>query len=271
MNFGLFLKSAREIWPITLICGVLLFCFHGLLAFLLPTYQKQFADQILAIPFVRNIISAILGSEISSQFGPDMFNAVPWVHPVVLGILWSHLIYCCTRVPAGELERGTADFTFTLPVSRWEVYRTESILTFAASFFITGLAATGNLIGGWQVETANVPNPGTLLIVLTNLLSLSAALGGFTFLVTAATAVRSRAISVTATVAVISFVLNYLSQFWSIAQRLSWASVLAYYRPIEILKTNHWPVADIVVLLALALTCWTAGGVVLSRRDLCTV
>ena len=63
MNRGIMLKSARELLGITLLLGVLLLAMEAILAYVLPTFSRQFSMQMLRVEFVRNMIKAMLGTE----------------------------------------------------------------------------------------------------------------------------------------------------------------------------------------------------------------
>src|SRR5262249_49885112 len=106
MNLGVMLKSAREQWPITLLLGLIAMGIEALLAYVLPTFQREFSMQILQLPFVRTMVRAMLGMDVGAGLGPQLFGAIAWVHPVVLATVWAHPIVCCTRVPAAEVDRG---------------------------------------------------------------------------------------------------------------------------------------------------------------------
>ncbi len=68
-----------------------------------------------------------------------------------------------------------------------------------------------------------------------------------------------------------SFLLNFLAQFWSPADRLSFLSLLNYYQPLAVLRAGGDAVADMAILLAFASATWVAGGIWFARRDICTV
>src|SRR5438046_1524766 len=121
MNRGLVIRAFRESWPTTLVIGVVLMGVEALLAFMLPSFVSQMSHEWLQVEFARGIMQAMLGTEIAERIGPHMFQAMAWVHPVVLALTWAFVLLSCTRVPAGEVDRGTADVLLGLPVPRWEV------------------------------------------------------------------------------------------------------------------------------------------------------
>src|SRR5262245_22368721 len=104
MNRGIMLKAARELLPITLLLGLVACGVAATLEYVLPTFSRQFSSQMMRIEFFRNIIKAMLGTDLAEGIGPELFTSIPWVHPVLLAVIWAHAIICCTRMPAGEVD-----------------------------------------------------------------------------------------------------------------------------------------------------------------------
>lgn len=270
MNRGLMLKAAVEIRTSTLLCGGLLCGVEAILAYVLPTFQAQFSENLRQIRFLQTFFSAMLGVDASEQFGPEAFMAFPWVHPVVLALVWAHALVCCTRLPAGEIEQGTADVTFTLPVTRWEILRSETAVWLAASLTVMAMILLGNTVGGSYAVAAEHAEGARTLIVLANLWCLHLAVGGLSWLVSALSNRRGVAITVAFVLLLASFLLNYLAQFWEFAKRIAFLGLLDYYRPLVILRDGIMPWRDMAILLMAAILLWTAAGVVFTRRDVCT-
>src|SRR5882724_12968839 len=128
MNRGLFMRAFRESVPTTLLLGLVLMVVEAALAFVLPKFGAQMTQEWLQMDFARGIMQAMVGAEIADRMGQQMFQAMAWVHPVVLALVWAHAIISCTRVPAGEVDRGTANVLLSLPVSRWEVFISETLV-----------------------------------------------------------------------------------------------------------------------------------------------
>src|SRR5205809_3926951 len=148
MNRGLILRALREMWPMTLLLGLVLMAVEAALAFVLPKFGSQMTQEWLQMDFARGIRQAMLGTEIAERIGPQMFQSMAWVHPVPLALTWAHAIVSCTRVPAGEVDRGTADVLLSLPVSRWEVFISETIVWLSSGAALLTAALAGNLLGG---------------------------------------------------------------------------------------------------------------------------
>jgi ABC-type transport system involved in multi-copper enzyme maturation permease subunit len=268
MSMGLVYKSLREWVPLTISCGLFLFVVEGILAHVLPTFQGQFADQIVRIEFLRNILQSILGSEMTEQFGPDSFSAFPWVHPVVLIALLAHAIIGCTKLPAGEVDRGTIDLLMGLPISRWELLIYEWLVWLANAAIVLACMVVGNRLGSLGTPTEFQVPTGRMLIILANLASLYVAIGGVSWLASALCSRRATAMLVVFGIVLASILFNFLTPYWSIARELAFLGFLHYYRPLQIVRQSTWPTGDIGVLLAVGTLSWIAAGVWFSRRDL---
>jgi ABC-type transport system involved in multi-copper enzyme maturation permease subunit len=221
--------------------------------------------------FARGIMQAMLGTELGARMGPQMFLSMAWVHPVMLALVWAHAIVSCTRVPAGEVDRGTVDVLLGLPVSRGEVFRSETLVWLACGAAVLGAALTGNLLGSMALPVEQRPRVPDLLIVLANLFCLYVTVGGFTWLISSLNDRRGRAMTIVFLVLLALFLLNYLAEFWEPLEKLVFLSPLHYHHPVKVLGTGVWPWKDIAILLGVGGALWLAGGIIFARRDLCTV
>jgi ABC-2 type transport system permease protein len=272
MNRGILLKSAREVLPVTLLLGGLLMLMQGVLAYVLPTFSAQFSSQMLRVEFLRNVIQAMLGTDLAEGVGPQLFVAIAWVHPVVLALVWAHAIIVCTRVPAGEVDRGTIDVLLGLPVSRWGLYLSETVGWLVSGIVLLVLGAAGNAVGTLLVaDTSLRPEPPRVALVVINQLCLYLAVGAAAWLASSLSDRRGRAIGVVFVVVVASFLLNYLAQFWEPARRAAPFGLLRYYRPLLILRDGALPARDAIVLGSVAILLWLSGGLIFARRDLATL
>ena len=271
MNRGLIIRAFRELWQTTLVLGLVLMAVEAALAFVLPKFGAQMSQEWLQLDFARGIIQAMLGTEIGDRLGPQMFQSMAWVHPVVLALAWAHALLCCTRVPAGEVDRGTADLLLGLPVSRWELFLSETLVWLICGLALLAAALLGNKLGGLALPPGARPPLARLLIVLLNLFCLYAAVGGFAWLVSSLSNRRGRAMTTVFLILLALFLLNYLAQFWQPLEKFAFLSPLHYHRPINVLASGAWPWRDLFVLTGVGGAFWLAGGVVFARRDLCTV
>lgn len=271
MNRGLINKSVREIWSVTLLCGLGIMAFEVLLGYVLRTFQAEIAELWPHVEFVQRILQALVGTEISDNIGPGVFRTIPWVHPLVLALLWGYEIAVCTRVPAGEVDRGTVDALLGLPVSRWQVYLCESLVWATGGLVVIGMGWLGSVLIGLSGPSETRLEAAQVLVIVANLYCLYLAVGGLALLISSLSERRGRAVAIAFAIVLASFFLSFLAQFWEPAQTLSFLSVLDYYRPMLILRDAAWPLKDMAALLGCATAFWVAGGVFFARRDICTV
>ncbi len=270
MNRGLLFKSIREVWPATLLCGLLAAAFEGLVAAIFPGIQQQMGAQVMSMEFVKRIVEGMLGTKIADQIGPEVLQAVPWAHPILLALVLSHVLICCTRLPSGEVDRGTIDIALGLPITRWRWMWTETVICVVASMIVVTLALVGSFIGSSIAGGERGLSLISAGMIYVNLLGLCLAFGSAAWLFSSLGDRRGKVLTISFILIVVSLLVSYLEQLWDPAGYVAWLSALSYYRPVNILRDAQWPMRDIVVLYAAALVLWGSASVVFCRRDLCT-
>ena len=268
MNRGLISKAVHEVWLSTLLLAVSIALTELLLIYILQLFSREMSDTWLRVKIVQKMIQGLLGTSVAGGLGGDVMAAIPWVHPLILILTWAHAIALCTRLPVGEIDRGTIDVLLSLPASRTRHYCCESIVWFVAGAAVITAALIGNAIGNRlfspDAERGVLPS----IIAAANLFMLYLAVGGITRLISSIASHRGRAIAVAFGVVFTSFLLNFLAQSWPSAQSAASLSVLNYYQPLAILGSGIWPVADLATLAAVALALWLAAAVIFTRRDI---
>lgn len=271
MNRGLITRAFRELWTTTLVLGLVLMGFEAALAFVLPKFGVQMSLEWLQVDFARSIMQAMLGTAIADRIALPVFQSMAWAHPVVLALVWAHALVCCTRVPAGEVDRGTADVILGLPVSRWEVFLSETLAWLVCGAAVLAATLAGNLLGGLALAPAERPPLTRLLLVLLNLSCLYVAVGGLAWLVSSVSSRRGRAMTIVFLILLAAFLLSYLAPFWALLGKFEFLGPLHYFRPVNVLTSGACPWRDLGVLAGAGGALWLAGGVIFARRDLCTV
>jgi ABC-type transport system involved in multi-copper enzyme maturation permease subunit len=273
MNLGLVRRAWLETRGATLTFGVCALLVAMLLHFALPRFQKniegmqQMASRMTNL---NNIRSAMLGTDVSDAPGREIAAAVAWSHPFFLALVFAHIVTVSTRVPAGEADKGTLDVLLGLPVSRWELFISETVMMIITSLVVMGFALVGSRIGNSFAPEGMTPELSRVLPALGNQFALILAVGAFGMLSATMTDRRMRAVAAVLIVLVASLLLNYLQLLWEPAKRISFMSLLNYYRPIGTLRTGEWAWKDIGILAGIAGVLWVSAGVWFSRRDLST-
>ncbi|MEZ6059559.1 MAG: ABC transporter permease subunit [Planctomycetaceae bacterium] len=268
---GILNKIFHEIrWPV-LFFSVGLGLIMALLTTLLPKILSDIDKVFERLPFIKPIITALLGIDPGDEFTAQMIQAFLWVHPSVLAVTWAHEVMYCTRLPAGEIDRGTVDFLLGLPVSRWTLYVGETIGWAVSGLVMLSSGWLGHFLASGVLQPDMRPGWLPTLFVMLNLFAVYCAVGGFSFLVSTLSNHRTRAIGVVFAVLLSSFLLNFLAQFWDPAKNVSFLSVMEYYRPAIIIQSGQFPFCDVGILLGIGGCCWFIGGLVFRCRSICTV
>ena len=271
MNRGLLRKAWQETWTVTALCGLGLILFEAVEGYTLVTLQSEVSVILSQFPVLEKLLRMLVGADRTlGQLGPDAFPAIAWAHPLALVLIWTHAVTCCTRVPAGEVDRGSIDVLLGLPVSRWQLQVNESFAWVASGAGLLLMFVAGNRLGNALAHGPRI-ELWRLASLAGNLFCLYVAVGGLAWLVSALSDRRGRAASVVAAFVLFSFLLSYLAPFWNVAEQFSFLSVLHYYVPLKVLREGLCPVRDMLVLGGLGAALWAAGGIVFARRDLSTL
>jgi ABC-type transport system involved in multi-copper enzyme maturation permease subunit len=257
----------RETRVSTLSFAAGLFVFELLVGMMLATFHKEFSDKFLPLEFIQKMFAALLGAEVGTV-GPAVLSMLGWIHPIVLALVWAHAIVVCTRVPAGEVDRGTLDVLLALPVTRTSVYVSESIVFILAGLLVVGAGLGGNVVGNWISGLERVGSLGQLSLVALNLYALSLAAGGMSAFLSSVCDRRGRAMGAAFAILMASLFLSSMSTFNALVKTVSVVSLLNYYRPYGILQGQASPLGDMIVLLGLGLGLWICGLTVFIRRDI---
>ena len=267
---GILAKSLRECWVGALLIGLGFGGVAIVFNLIIPDLQGQLVEMWAGVPFIKMMISALMGVQIDEGTTGRVFLTIIWTHPIVLALIWTHEITFCTRFPAGETDRGTIDVLLSLPVSRGRIYLAETFGWAITGLGVLAIGLAGYWIGARFVEPASRLGGRELGLILVNLAGLYVAVGGGAMMVSAMSARRGRAIGVVFGVLLASFLWTFLGPFWAPARTTAFLSVLEYYRPAEIVMRGTIAWRDPLVLLIVGLVGWAIGLVMVRRRDIAT-
>ncbi len=265
IDSGLFYKSYRETRLMCLLFCAGLLCLEFLLAAVLPMFGEQAAN-MMQMPFVRSIFSAMLGMDIGDSVVAEAMAAFAWVHPAILIVIWSQVTVFCARLPAGEIGSGTFDMILAMPISRWRIFTTQTVLGLLWGLLLMVSGLLGCKLGMVVFNETGLSN-NTLIAVVCNLFCLYLAVGGLAMLASCFFNRRGSALGLVFGVLVLMMVLNFLVQLWGPAKNLDFLSLLNYYQPMTIIGAT-WPLSNMLVLLGTGLICWLIGGAVFHNKDI---
>lgn len=271
MLSGLIEKSLRESWRITLITSLFLAFVMAVFVQILPQFEEGLNEIIMSVPFIRTLISGLLGMDVSEGLAPQMLLVVTWSHPIVLSIVWGLVVVLATRMPAGEIESGTIDVLLGWPVSRAGVFRAETIVWVGSGVFLLACAWTSFRLSQATLPPELHPEPlGTLYAVL-NLFAVYLAVGGSVQAIATWCNRRGQAMGLSLGFLLASYFVQFLSTLWEPAERVVALSFAHYYQPAQVMLTGRAPWGDIGVLVVWGVVTWALGLVTWRRRSVLTV
>lgn len=270
MSRGLLRKILLETWPQLLLFGLAVFTASCLLTLLILHIEPGIRPVLGSMPIVRMLLQAMMGCDLGGPVESEVLRAVLWVHPAVLALLWAQELVFCTRVPAGEVDRGTIDILLSWPISRRKLFGLESLVWLTSGVWMCLMLLAGHLVA-IQLTHSDRSSLRTLLLVLCNLYGIYFAVGGVTCLVSSISNRRGRALGTVFGLLLASYLLSFLAQFWPATRFLAPLGVLNYYRPTSIVATGHLPWADLATLIAVGGLSWLAALETFARRTLCTL
>lgn len=273
INLGLVMRALREIRGVTMVFALLLGGISGLLAYALPRIQARFAQRNFIPPGLREFRNAIFGIDSSSAGVSEIAFALAWSHPIVIALLSAHAIIVCTRLLAGEVERGTIDVLLALPVSRLRLLASETTAWMLSAALVLGGVFLGSYLGAQFVRPEYRPDWARLAMVLPNLALVYGVIGTASLFCATVSDRRVRAVMAVIVFTVVSVLINFLYTLdpsLDFTKQLRFLSVLDYYRPIRVLMEGVWPWRDLAILGGACLALWIGTAVVLTRRSITT-
>jgi ABC-type transport system involved in multi-copper enzyme maturation permease subunit len=268
MNRALILKSFRDSrWLIvSALAAVLLF------EVLYAVAMKNIAPEILGFmrrfEILRRLFRALISLDLTAAASPTSLVVMGLLHPFLSAVSWGTLVTVGTRLPAGEVDRGTADLLLSLPVTRGSIYLGHSLVWGLTALALAVATWCGIALGSRLVEFPEPVDLGRIALACTNQVALLLAIGGTTALVSSFVNRRGVAVAIVVGLLLASFLINFLAVFIPFFERIEFLGVLHYYRPVDVVRDGRLPVRDLGFLLGLAAVAWTAGLVLFRRKDI---
>lgn len=270
INRAIFLKTASDSASLLAAAALGIVAFVVLFVWAMLNLGDEVLEFASRFAFLRKVFEAGFGIQVDGEVSINILFAVCFTHAVVLALSWAAMISISTRVTVGEIEKGTADLLLTLPVTRSEVYVSTSLVWMLAAALLSVCPVVGVWIGSRIFET-----PESVVVIryfrpALNFLCLLLAVGGISSVVACSLDRRGRAIAIVVAAVLSSAVLNFIEPFIEAIRPLRFLGLLNYFRPVDVFRAGTWPWMSMGVLLIIAATCWLAGLIVFSRREIPT-
>lgn len=267
MNAALLRKTARDAAALTALGALAIIGFEALWVLAMANMADTLVELWQQLGFVRRLLQVMFSIDVEAVSAQGLIS-FGMVHPFLLAVSWGVLIAGGTRTLAGEIDRGTADLLLSLPLTRPGAYVTVSLVGVATCVAFGALPLAGLALGATFVTLREPIDFGLMGIVAANFLALLLAVTGATMLVSAVVTRRGLAVAILVSGLLLSFLINFLEALIPAVAPLRFLGLLNYYRPVEVVRDNAWPLGNMLCLVGLAGVTWTAGLVWFSRRDI---
>ncbi len=270
-NLGIFRKTLEDSWLQTLLAAIGLVGFSVVFVWAMLNMGTELLNFVSKFPFVKKIFEMSLGIDVSGgEVSIDILFSVCFTHGIVLLLSWATIISMATRVTVGEIEQGTADVLYALPVSRAEIFHSVSLACAIVLALLSYSPLLGIWIGTMLFENMESVQIYPFFIAASNFLFLNLAIACLSLMIGCILNRRSVAVGVIVGIVFLSSVLNFLEPFIEPLKRIQFLSLLGYLRPVDVVRSGTWPVPAIASLLLIAVVTWSIGLVVLCRKDIAT-
>lgn len=266
MNLALYIKTLRDHRLFIFGGSVLLVVFVVVFLFATNSLPMEQTKVWMEVPWIKALISSLLGSEITGEFIPSAMAAFVFTHPVVLAIIIAFVLSVGSGSLVGEIDRGTIDLLGSLPISRTQIYVSASAAVMCCGPLFCASLLTGAWMGRGMTGQSDI-QLDDLSLVAGQFFFVYAFLCGLSLCVSAMCSRRSVALGICFGVVLYSFTINVLSAFWPALKFVTYSSFFKYYAPLKIVETHAVQWGSILTLSIGSLVLWIVGLMVFRSRD----
>lgn len=268
INIALFRRTLRDHVGMWLAVAVILFVFINLFMYAIhATPIGQQGTDFLKMPFVRRLLTVMLGSDPLQMLTPTVLSAFAFTHPLTWTLLVVFCLTLTTGCLAGEMDRGTMDLLAALPISRVCIYNSVGLAAMCMTIPLCWVVWLG-VWSGAGIAGATEVRMDVLARVAWHLAAVMAVIVSFSTAVSAMCQRRGIAVAGAFFLVFYAFVLNVLRVIWSGLNFLKWTDFLYYYSSMQIVRDEAYQPKDIAVLLGAAGAWWIVGLAFFLRRDI---
>jgi len=267
MNQSFFKKTFQDYkWSILLYSFIVLLYGVLMIAFF-PSIQESSADFGKLLESYPPVIVEAFGINFDSFGTIEGFLSVEYLS-LVWVIIISILIFSLgASIVSKEIDKGTSEFSFTLPLKRRKIVLSK----FIASFFISSIVVLITLIsviaGAYMIgETLYLKGFLAFLLIA---LALNFFLLSFATFFSSIFSDKGKVYSICGGFLVLSYVLHVFVKMSDSISNLYYLSFFKYYgNPETILRSGSIDIKSILVFLLVGLIFLVLGFIISERRDL---
>lgn len=213
-------------------------------------------------------VQQLLGEEFIAQLSVNGAAAFGYNHPLVVTLMAIMAIILPAKHIAGEIEEGTLELVFSLPVKRQAISISLWVLSGFALLLLVAACCLGTLLGTVLLpETRTLPFFRVFQIGV-NLWLLMLAINAYTFLIASFSREGGKAAMRSAGITLIFFFVNYAVNIWPTIDFLEPLTIFHYYQPQKIMMGDNMLIKNLAALAALIGTCIFVAFRRINTRDI---
>jgi hypothetical protein len=254
--------------------------FRGLLVgagIILATFQILFSFAAVSLQQSDSIgvLAALIPAPIREVLGPGLITMISfsgivclgYFHVALIGLL-SGVITAVATEPAGELESRFLDLLLSRPVPRIWIILRSSMLTGLSTCLLVGAMGIGSAAGLSWLAPEHLSLLKAIRLLVYNLSFLMLAWGGIALALASAARRRAFPATITGSLMVSTYLLDYLARVWEPARRICWLSPFHYYDPVSVIGSASLPARHLWILGTIAVASTALALALFSHRDL---
>lgn len=262
MSLNLLLGTLRQRGQALFWFAFTLVAYGWMMVWYWPLMGESYSKIIESMP--PEFIQAFAGADV------DLTTLGGFMQTEYLGIMWigivaSALILFASKMVSSEIGSGTMELLLTQPISRIRFIITR-ILALLACVGVLSVATVApiQLLGpGYDID---LPAKTYLLLYATSILFMTA-IGGFAFLVSAASRDGGKPAAITGGLLGVMWVLHAIAGLADFADSLEPFNLLKYWQPANLIDKGTVLTESWWVLGAVGVVTLTASVIVFMRRD----
>ncbi len=213
-------------------------------------------------------VQQFLGEELLAQFSVNGAVAFGYNHPIVLIFLAVIAIMLPAKHIAGEIEGGSLELLFSLPIKRFKLAFTLWILSVLSLLVVIIGGWVGTLIGLMiYPQISDLPLSIIFRIGL-NLWFLMLTINAFTFLLSSFSREAGKVTQRAAGLTLFFYFLSYTVKLWYKASFLKPVTIFTYYQPQALVMNQNLWLKNIGVLAVLVIIFMVIALMRINRRDI---
>ncbi len=267
INLNYILKTLREHVKFLILAFLML----GTLEFMIFMLVVEADFLNMAQMFIQKfppIVQQYFNDQWLAQFSISGAVAFGYNHPFVLIFLAIVAILLPAKHIAGEIEGGTLELLFSLPVKRLEIAFSLWLFSLFALLMVIIGCWIGTFAGTLVYPQFSNLSSSRLILTGINLWLLMVTINAYTFFLAAFAREGNRVTLRAAGITLFFYFLNYIAKLWPKIGFLSHASIFNYYQPQKIMIGQFGFVANILVLSLLVIVSMALAFWQMNRRDI---